>query len=101
MASLADNEPGRSLLGVHRICGDDPTCKVDRLEQWCEGEYLVCLVVLNVALSDHHPGVVTKRAKQLDLGAVSSLRSPNHLAVNSYSDQVCSWADTARAVIRV
>ena len=90
-AFLSDDEPCRFPLGVQRICGDHPTCEVDRLEQRSEGEDLVRLVVLDVALPDHHPGVMTKRCEQLDLGAVSSLRSPDRLAVNSHSDQLRSW----------
>ena len=50
----------------------------------------VRLVVLDVALGDHHPGVVTQCREQLNLGAVGSLRTPHRLAINRDPDQVRS-----------
>ena len=99
MTPLADDEPCRCLLGVDRIRGDDPAGEREWLEQWRKGEDLVRLVVFDVALPDHHPGVVSKGCEQLGLRAVSSLRSSDRLAVDRYPDQVRSLAEDAVVVV--
>jgi hypothetical protein len=33
VATVANDEPSGLSLGVHRICGDDPACEVEWLEQ--------------------------------------------------------------------
>ena len=92
VASLADDELGPLSLGMHRICCDDRAGKVEWLEQWSKSEDLVRLVIFYIALCDHHPGIVTKSAKQLDLSAVRSPGSSNCLAINSDPYQFCSHA---------
>ncbi len=70
MASLAHDELSALSLGMHRICCNNRASKVEWLEQWSKSEDLVRLVIFYVALTNHHSGIVTKRAKQLDLGAL-------------------------------
>jgi hypothetical protein len=48
----------------------------------------VRLVVIDVALTSHHPGLVSQSCEQLDPSAVGSPGAPDCLAINRYSDQV-------------
>ena len=89
VASLAHDELSALSLGMHRICCNNRAGKVEWLEQWSKSEDLVRLVIFYVALTNHHSSIVTKSAKQLDLGAVGSPGSSNCLAVNSDPTVIC------------
>jgi len=62
----------------------------EKLEQRSEDEDLVRRVDIDVALTDRHPGVLTKDCEQLDVGAVWSLGSSYRLAHVRHLDQVRS-----------
>src|SRR5665811_1428783 len=96
--AASDDDLRGLSLGVHRVCGDDPARKGKGCEQRSESKNLIRLIVLDVALTDHHSGVVTKRCQQLDLGTICSLRTSHRLAIDRYTNEVCPGATTTVGV---
>ncbi len=79
MTAFGDNEPRGISQGAHCVCCDDLASERKRHKHGSEGMDLISLVVLHVALTDHHPCVVTKGCQQLDLGADWSFSSRSAL----------------------
>lgn len=96
--AASDDDLRGLSLGVHRVCNDDPARKGNGCEQRSESKNLIRLLVLDVALTDHHSGVVTKRCQQLDLGTICSLRTSHRLAIDRYANEVCPDTTTTVGV---